>query len=340
MRSSRRPARAAPRAARPSGGRRGARAPAALTASTSGRTSAELRREEEREEEDGGRMVHRVYIEHTDAFQVCYHANYLLFLARDRHARLAAVLGAELADERLVRAERVRWRGAARLGSRLVVRSEPVEAERRPPGAAAAAALAVRWEQRIFEVGDGGAEDELLLEATVVGALASLPAGAGADACARLGCPVREPAAAVPAPLVADRRCSRTTRVRLWPDERAGAPSWDARVLRWFERARTECIGSAAALRRLQEAGRLVVVAAVKDLRLADDMDVGPGEPHVDVRAHLSLRLGRTTMVFRHAAVAAGGRVLATAEVTCVCVDAVGFGVCALPEHFLPEVEL
>ena len=292
--------------------------------------------------------VHCVYIEHTDAFQVMYHTNYIILLARDRHARLTRWFGSMAVTERCVALERLKFSAAARLGSHLAVRSELVGASMIDVGDGASATtssasmLRMRWRQRIFEIDleASGRGEALLVEATVVTAV-RLPDG---DVLSEdnLGCKIEdrrmEPAGGRPMsdePMPPVEGSTLTTRITLWPDERCGR--WDARVLRWFERSRTESIGSAANLRRLQEDfGKLIVVASIRDLRLAsklrdgDEMDLAEQE-FIDIRSDLSIRLSRTTMLFRHAAVTRTGRVLASAEVTCVCVDASSFQLCALP---------
>lgn len=231
----------------------------------------------------------KVYIEHTDAYQVVYHASYFKFLRRGREAALFghrarddhgddhhqhhhhadAPLAPDLlppsCDTLLVVAvDDVVFARSATLGDDLIVRTRFLGAGERT--------LTLR--QEVLRAAD----ETLMLAATVVvaptdaaGAPLGVGVGARVDAADDPAWLARSNGVCVDSDSVADSdptipgddSPSATTEVTLFESELSlGNGASDADVLRWFERGRTDAIGGADALAELKEIDGIVVVVS------------------------------------------------------------------------------
>ena len=247
----------------------------------------------------------KVYIEHTDAYQVVYHANYFKFLRRGREAALFghrardddgdhhhhhhhadAPLAPDLlppsCDTLLVVAvDDVVFARSATLGDDLIVRTRFLGAGERT--------LTLR--QEVLHAAD----ETLMLAATVVvapvdaaGAPLGVGVGARVDAADDPAWLARSNGMCVDSDLGADSDStipgddspSATTEVTLFESELSlGNGASDADALRWFERGRTDAIGGADALAELKEKeGIVVVVSKMNQGRFAPAM-AGGGAP-------------------------------------------------------------
>jgi len=263
-----------------------------------------------------------VYIEDTDCFGVVFYANYFKYFQRAAAAAKGGKLSRRLS---LVGATGVRYASPARLGDTVLVATEPQ--------------VAVQSRGQFVS----------LTQAAKVGEAVCVSAElmyADLDQ-------MEEPQAL---PIAAPALLSGGREVLVLPvtphlDELTGAPPrWlppgsqclgalDA--LRWFERARTTCIGGAAGLEALQAAGTLVVVARLEDFRLdVDAAAVASEQGHLlEARTAVSL-LGRgRRVVFEQQVVdATKGQALAWGTVTCVCVDAKTQRLVALPQELKASI--
>ena len=233
----------------------------------------------------------RVYIEHTDAYQVVYHANYFKFLARGREEALFGARGGEIVaalrgrsegggdgragDEDcdvvaapLVRASSARFVSPATLGDDLIVTSRVVEVDARRQ--------TVTFEQTVV---DAATRVARFAATTTVATLFSHDDdffdGDGDGDAKRETAPDRSTWRA----LHAVDKTSRTsvdktfvTPVTLHREElgRGEYGFCEADAMRFFERNRTDAIGGSAALARLKdERGIIVVVSGMEDIAFA-----------------------------------------------------------------------
>ena len=241
----------------------------------------------------------RVYIEHTDAYQVVYHANYFKFLARGREEALFGARGGEIVaalrgrsegggdgragDENtdatsplrlvaapLVRASSARFASPATLGDDLIVTSRVMEVDARRQ--------TVTFEQTVV---DAATRVARFAATTTVATLFSHPDdsfdgdGDGDGDAKRATAPDRSTWRA----LHAVDKTSRTsvdktfvTPVTLHREElgRGEYGFCEADAMRFFERNRTDAIGGSAALARLKdERGIIVVVSGMEDIAFA-----------------------------------------------------------------------
>ena len=239
----------------------------------------------------------RVYIEHTDAYQVVYHANYFKFLARGREEALFGARGGEIVaalrgrsegggdgragDENtdatsplrlvaapLVRASSARFASPATLGDDLIVTSRVMEVDARRQ--------TVTFEQTVV---DAATRVARFAATTTVATLFSHPDDSfdddGDGDAKRATAPDRSTWRA----LHAVDKTSRTsvdktfvTPVTLHREElgRGEYGFCEADAMRFFERNRTDAIGGSAALARLKdEQGIIVVVSGMEDIAFA-----------------------------------------------------------------------
>jgi acyl-CoA thioesterase FadM len=266
--------------------------PGAPTRSAEARATAESTVSETSVESAAHETPCRVYIEHTDAYQVVYHANYFKFLARGREEALFGPRGGEIVaalrgrsegggegsagDEGdilatsvcLVAAPLVRARAArvlipATLGDDLIVTSRVVQVDARRQ--------TVTFEQTVV---DAATRVERFAATTTVATLFSdddHPDDAlffdGDD---------REPPWRALRSAARDEKTSFdntfVTPVTLHREE-LGVGEYgfcEADTLRFFERNRTDAIGGSAALAKLKdEDGIIVVVSGMEDIAFA-----------------------------------------------------------------------
>ena len=241
----------------------------------------------------------RVYIEHTDAYQVVYHANYFKFLARGREEALFGARGGEIvaaltsegskgggtssdgdATPFLVAAPATRARAArfaspATLGDDLIVTSAVVEVDSRKK--------TVTFEQTIV---DAATRRVRFAATTVVVAVFSFLADGDGDGETRATRETRALAPGDPTWLALNStnassndaanesagRKTFVTPITLHREElgRGEFGFCEADALRFFERNRTDAIGGSAALARLKdERGIIVVVSGMEDIAFA-----------------------------------------------------------------------
>ena len=241
----------------------------------------------------------RVYIEHTDAYQVVYHANYFKFLARGREEALFGARGGEIvaaltsegskgggtssdgdATPFLVAAPTTRARAArfaspATLGDDLIVTSAVVEVDSRKK--------TVTFEQTIV---DAATRRVRFAATTVVVAVFSFLADGDGDGETRATRETRALAPGDPTWLALNStnassndaanesagRKTFVTPITLHCEElgRGEFGFCEADALRFFERNRTDAIGGSAALARLKdERGIIVVVSGMEDIAFA-----------------------------------------------------------------------
>jgi len=250
----------------------------------------------------------RVYIEHTDAYQVVYHANYFKFLARGREEALFGARGGEIvaaltsggskgggtssdgdATPFLVAAPTTRARAArfaspATLGDDLIVTSAVIEVD--------ANEKTVVFEQTVLDAATR--ETRFAATTTVVALFSSFADGDdggetrafGTDHPTWLALNAAEKRSVPRAkygterggatPSHANESAGRgtlfATKITLHREElgRGEFGFCEADVLRFFERNRTDAIGGSAALARLKdERGIIVVVSGMEDIAFA-----------------------------------------------------------------------
>ena len=246
----------------------------------------------------------RVYIEHTDAYQVVYHANYFKFLARGREEALFGARGGEIvaaltsegskgggtssdgdATPFLVAAPTTRARAArfaspATLGDDLIVTSAVIEVD--------ANEKTVVFEQTVLDAATR--ETRFAATTTVVALFSSFadgddggetrafgtdhPTWLALNAAEKRSVPLgTERGGATPSH--ANESAGRetfATKITLHREElgRGEFGFCEADVLRFFERNRTDAIGGSAALARLKdERGIIVVVSGMEDIAFA-----------------------------------------------------------------------
>ena len=245
----------------------------------------------------------RVYIEHTDAYQVVYHANYFKFLARGREEALFGARGGEIvaaltsegsegggtssdgdATPFLVAAPATRARAArfaspATLGDDLIVTSAVIEVDAREK--------TVVFEQTVVDAATR--ETRFAATTAVVALFSSFADGDDGDdgetfepdhptwlalnaAEKRSDEPTRVENAGSDEPSTRGERSAFVTKITLHREElgRGEFGFCEADVLRFFERNRTDAIGGSAALARLKdERGIIVVVSGMEDIAFA-----------------------------------------------------------------------
>jgi len=110
-------------------------------------------------------------------------------------------------------------------------------------------------------------------------------------------------------------------------------------VLRYFERNRTDIIGGAEGLKQLQEAGVMVVVARLEGAQFALDNaeNVCLLGATVEARTVVEMQRRNTTVVFKQM-VFHNQRLLAQAEITCVCVLQDKMKICPCPEPIIERM--
>ena len=261
--------------------------PGAPTRSAEARATAESTVSETSVESAAHETPCRVYIEHTDAYQVVYHANYFKFLARGREEALFGARGGEIVaalrgrsegggdgragDEGadatsvclvaapLVRACAARFASPATLGDDLIVTSRVVEVDARRQ--------TVTFEQTVV---DAATRVERFAATTTVATLFSdddhpddFFDGDDRSTWGALHAVVRERTSF-------DNTF--VTPVTLHREElgRGEYGFCEADTLRFFERNRTDAIGGSAALAKLKdEDGIIVVVSGMEDIAFA-----------------------------------------------------------------------
>ena len=245
----------------------------------------------------------RVYIEHTDAYQVVYHANYFKFLARGREEALFGARGGEIvaaltsegskgggtssdgdATPFLVAAPTTRARAArfaspATLGDDLIVTSAVIEVD--------ANEKTVVFEQTVLDAATR--ETRFAATTTVVALFSSFADGDDGGETRAFGTdhptwlalnaaekrrdePTRVENAGSDEPSTRGERSAFVTKITLHREElgRGEFGFCEADVLRFFERNRTDAIGGSAALARLKdERGIIVVVSGMEDIAFA-----------------------------------------------------------------------
>jgi acyl-CoA thioesterase FadM len=278
--------------------------PGAPTRSAEARATAESTVSETSVESAAHETPCRVYIEHTDAYQVVYHANYFKFLARGREEALFGARGGEIvaaltsegskgggtssdgdATPFLVAAPTTRARAArfaspATLGDDLIVTSAVIEVD--------ANEKTVVFEQTVLDAATR--ETRFAATTTVVALFSSFadgddggetrafgtdhPTWLALNAAEKRSVPLgTERGGATPSH--ANESAGRetfATKITLHREElgRGEFGFCEADVLRFFERNRTDAIGGSAALARLKdERGIIVVVSGMEDIAFA-----------------------------------------------------------------------
>ena len=300
----------------------------------------------------------RVYIEHTDAYQVVYHSNYFKFLWR---AREAYVFGGGMATALdnlsfdpsaagwdhldVVAIDDCKFAQSAVLGDDLLVRTTLV--------GIGEGTLAMR--QEVVRAADGA----LMLAATVTvaptdinGAPAAIPpelrgacaSGVGhadptwlAEAAASMSVEGDESRGDENTAVSAsdgDGTATTETAVTLFESELSlgstrGAS--DADVLRWFERDRTEAIGGADALSALKERDGVIVVVSGMDGFRCRPGNIRSGTSGltvnnrrmagVRVRSRIEMRRRNIQVAFTQRLFDEDGACVARAEVVCTCLS-------------------
>eukprot|EP00238_Polyblepharides_amylifera_P006957 CAMPEP_0196574002 /NCGR_PEP_ID=MMETSP1081-20130531/3801_1 /TAXON_ID=36882 /ORGANISM="Pyramimonas amylifera, Strain CCMP720" /LENGTH=234 /DNA_ID=CAMNT_0041891885 /DNA_START=471 /DNA_END=1175 /DNA_ORIENTATION=+ len=122
-----------------------------------------------------------------------------------------------------------------------------------------------------------------------------------------------------------------TTLVTVYADEigPSGLLSMGA-ALRFFERNRTDIIGGGTRLKQIQEAGVLVVVARLTKGYFSPKRNGLMGKKLV-CQSEVEFLRRNTTVVF-HQFLWSEGRLVAKADVTCVCIRKEGMRICPCPE--------
>ena len=281
---------------------------------------------------NGVAQTRLVYIEHTDCYGVVYNSNYVRFLATAREAalcRLAGEDGSSLLRHSTAVLQKCRLASPARLGDTLTLRSWLVARDER----------CLLWRQTVESPRSAkphAAVDVLTCWLEESGAVAPLPA-----VFATLPLPPLPPgtdwSGALPVlqPIAEPTRV--VTQVELCEEELGGC-AWgrrcatEADVLRWFERNRTDAIGGGAGLAGLQASGTLVVVTAIERLRLGAALCCAASGV-VTIRS--AVRLMRRGFILFSQEGLCGEDLLASAEVTCACIDAQTMSLAPVPPALL-----
>jgi acyl-CoA thioesterase FadM len=248
--------------------------------------------------------VRRVYIEHTDAYQVMFYANYFRFAADACEEALAeSGVGGGGVDARMVAVRNCKYARAARLGDDVRVRTRWVRSDE--------ASGRATFEQTVED-----ARGEAYLSAEVTYALLS-------DARGGVTTTVDDPHGV-------DVETSETM-VRLFRDEqsRGADGSSHVDVLRYFERGRTDAIGGSDALSELKEKHGVVVVVSRLEAEFPErilpreSLDAASGIPTCGVKSTVEFKRRNIQVVFHQALYAPDGvTCVGRADITCTCLDA------------------
>ena len=243
--------------------------------------------------------VRRVYIEHTDAYQVVFYANYFRFAA-DACEEALAESGVGSVDARMVAVRNCKYARAARLGDDVRVRTRWVRSDE---GRAT-------FEQTVED-----ARGEAYLSAEVTYALSD-------DTRGGVTTTVDDPHGDVEAS---------ETIVWLFREEqsRGAEGSSHVDVLRYFERGRTDAIGGSDALSELKEKHGVVVVVSRLEAEFPerilprDSLDAASGVPTCAVKSTVEFKRRNIQVVFHQALYAPDGvTCVSHADITCTCLDA------------------
>ena len=244
--------------------------------------------------------VRRVYIEHTDAYQVMFYANYFRFAADA--AEEALVESGVGVDARMVAVRKCKYARAARLGDDVRVQTRWL----RHDGAGR-----VTFEQTLVD-----AQGDTYLSAEVTYALLN----ARHDARVGVTTTVDDPHGDVE---------TSETMVRLYRDEqsRGAEGSSHVDVLRYFERGRTDAIGGSDALSELKEKHGVVVVVSRLEAefpeRILPRESLDDGIPTCSVKSTVEFKRRNIQVVFHQALYAPDGIMcVGSADITCTCLDA------------------
>lgn len=246
--------------------------------------------------------VRRVYIEHTDAYQVMFYANYFRFAADACEEALAeSGVGGGGVEARMVAVRNCKYARAARLGDDVRVRTRWVRSEE--------ASRRATFEQTVED-----ARGEAYLSAEVTYALSDDARGGLTT--------VDDPHGDVE---------TSETMVRLFRDEqsRGADGSSHVDVLRYFERGRTDAIGGSDALSELKEKHGVVVVVSRLEAEFPErilpreSLDAASGIPTCGVKSTVEFKRRNIQVVFHQALYAPDGfTCVGRADITCTCLDA------------------
>eukprot|EP00240_Pyramimonas_obovata_P015558 CAMPEP_0118956236 /NCGR_PEP_ID=MMETSP1169-20130426/61367_1 /TAXON_ID=36882 /ORGANISM="Pyramimonas obovata, Strain CCMP722" /LENGTH=279 /DNA_ID=CAMNT_0006904229 /DNA_START=255 /DNA_END=1094 /DNA_ORIENTATION=+ len=270
-----------------------------------------------------------VYIEDTDCYEVVFYANYFAFFEKALqealgHKPLASLLYSSGLTINTLKIENGKYALAARLGDPVTIKSKLLDIS----------AEKTRWEQSAVLTESG----KLLVAAEIEmgfanpdGTLAPLPESLGFAPPA----PAQSEAAGELTPH--SGACIVDTPVTVFACDigPTGLLTNNA-VLRYFERNRTDFIGGAQGLKEVQEAGVAVVVARFTNAKF----DVGNfallGEALV-AKSVVVLQRRDTTVVFQQM-LYHNDRLIAQADITCVCISQSNMRICACPESIAAKV--
>lgn len=251
---------------------------------------------------DSTSSVRRVYIEHTDAYQVVFYANYFRFAADACEEALAERgVGGGSVDARMVAVRNCKFARAARLGDDVRVRTRWVRNDE---------AGRATFEQTVEDT-----RGEAYLSAEVTYALSD-------DARGGMTTTVDDPHGDVEAS---------ETMVRLFREEqsRGAEGSSHVDVLRYFERGRTDAIGGSDALSELKEKHGVVVVVSRLEAEFPErilpreSLDAASGVPTCGVKSTVEFKRRNIQVVFHQALYAPdGAKCVGRADITCTCLDA------------------
>eukprot|EP00241_Pyramimonas_parkeae_P012496 CAMPEP_0114241070 /NCGR_PEP_ID=MMETSP0058-20121206/9441_1 /TAXON_ID=36894 /ORGANISM="Pyramimonas parkeae, CCMP726" /LENGTH=288 /DNA_ID=CAMNT_0001353581 /DNA_START=583 /DNA_END=1449 /DNA_ORIENTATION=+ len=276
-------------------------------------------------------LIPGVYIEDTDCYNVVYYANYFKFFMRAlQHAigpkQLADLHAAKGVSMTIKSIDKGKYASAAALGECVRVTSTLAGTSERT----------VRWDQEAV-AGDGRSLVRAQVEVGFVDAqnlLVPLPE------CLQLplSCGDPFPLSGELVPYIGAP--SIVTPTTVFSDEVGldGRLTLEA-VLRYFERNRTDIIGGAEGLKQLQEAGVMVVVARLEGAQFALDNaeNVCLLGATVEARTVVEMQRRNTTVVFKQM-VFHNQRLLAQAEITCVCVLQDKMKICPCPEPIIERM--
>jgi len=270
-----------------------------------------------------------VYIEDTDCYEVVFYANYFAFFEKALqaalgHKTLASLLYSSGITTNTLNIENGKYAFAARLGDAVTIESKLLEIRTN----------STRWEQSATLSSSG----KLLVSADIElgfvnpdGSMARVPDNFGfAPAASAEGVAANELTMPVGAVLV-------ETPVTVYAADvgPTGLLSNNA-VLRYFERNRTDFIGGARGLKEVQEAGVAVVVVRFSNAKFAVGEFRLLGE-HLVARSVVELQRRDTTVVF-HQMLFCGDKLVAQADITCVCISQKNMRICACPDSIAVKI--